>query len=318
MKDRILVTGAGGFIGHHLVKYLKEKGYWVRGVDTEYPKFGKSEADEFIQMNLQELQWSYSSTEGIDKVYQLAAVNGSIEMTTKDKADLVTTNTLINLNIAKTCVENKVKRVYFSSSACVYPIHYQETDDVHPLVEEDSYPANPDSEYGWEKLFSERLWRSYEEDYGIQVRIGRYFNVYGPESLIDTKRSKAPMALTRKVLEAGEGGDVYIWGNGGQKRSFVYIDDCVKATHMMMESEIHEPVNIGTEDLVSIDDLVDIISEIEGIKVNKKHQLDKVQGVRTRHANFSRAYNTLGWKKETSMKEGMTAINKFAHKELKI
>ena len=318
MKDRVLVSGSSGFIGHHLVRFLKDKGYWVRGVDIVKPEYSTSEADEFIIADLTKPEEANRATLGIDKLYQLAAVNGSIEMTTTDKADLVTTNALINLNLAKSCIENRFKRVFFSSSACVYPIHYQSTDEVHPLKEEDSYPADPDSEYGWEKLFSERLWRSYEEDYGLEVRIGRYFNVYGHETHLDTTRSKAPMALTRKVLEAGDGGDVYIWGDGNQKRSFVYIDDCVRATYMMMESDIHEPVNIGTEDLVKINELVDIIADIEGVKVNKIHQMDKVQGVRTRHADFSRAYKELKWEKKTSMKEGMTVINKFAHKELKI
>lgn len=315
--ERILVCGSGGFIGHHLVNNLKARGYWVRGIDLEAPKY-TTVADEFIVGDLTNAEEAYMATLDIDKVYQLAAVNGSIELTTTDKANLVTTNALINLNLAKACIQNKVQRVYFSSSACVYPIHYQETDEIHPLKEEDAYPARPDSEYGWEKLFSERLWRSYEEDYGLQVRIGRYFNVYGPETHLDTTKSKAPMALTRKVLEAGDGGTVDIWGDGEQKRSFVYIDDCVRATYMMMESDIHEPVNIGTEDLVKINELVDIIAKIEGVSIKKNHQLDKVQGVRTRHADFSRAYNQLGWKKQVSMEEGMRAINEFAHKELKI
>ena len=316
---RCVLTGAGGFITHHLARYLKKKGYWVRGVDLEKPHFSSpAEMDEFWVMDLRNPEACDFACRGIDWAYNLAALNGSIELTTANQAELLHNNVLVNANMAEACWKNGVTRAYYASSACVYPIHFQDTDEVHQLVEEDVDPAHPDTEYGWEKLFSEHIWKAYEHDRGLEVRISRFFNIYGPESLIDTLKSKAPMALTRKVIEAGDGGTVEVWGDGKQRRSFCYIDDCVEAIDKLMESDVNTPVNIGTEDLMEIDQLVDIAAEIEGIKVNKVHQLNKTQGVRTRHADFSKAENLLGWKKKTEMVDGMREINKFAHKILGI
>lgn len=314
---RVLISGSGGFIGHHLARYLKKKGCWVRGVDIELPQFSSTdEFNEFLQLDLTDLSNCKKATWGIDWVYNLAALNGSIELTTTNKADLVHNNALININMADACMYSSVKRVLFSSSACVYPIHYQDTDKIHALKEEDAYPSNPDSEYGWEKLFSERLWTSYMEDKGLDIRLARFINIYGPECLIDTLRSKAPMALTRKVIEAGEGGEVKIWGDGKQKRTFCYIDDLVEGIEMLMNSNITEPVNIGSDELMSINELVDLAADIEGLtKFKKIYQLDKVQGVRTRHPDLSKIYS-LGWKRKVSMRDGMTKVNEFAHKIL--
>ena len=314
---KVLVTGSSGFIGHHLCRYLKKKGYWVRGVDIEMPNWQKEgDMDEFYLMDLKDPLACDEVTRDIDRVYNLAAMNGSIEMTTTNRAELVHNNALINLNMAEACYKNKVKRVFYSSSACVYPIGLQATNKVHYLCEEDAYPSNPDSEYGWEKLFSERVWQNYALDRGLEVRIARFINVYGPECLIDTLRSKAPMALTRKVIEAGEGGEVKVWGDGGQKRTFCYIDDLLEGIDKLMESDVTEPVNLGSDHLISIDELVDIISEIEGISIKKVHQLDKVQGVRVRQADLDKARELLGWDNKIDIKDGLRVVNKFVHEEL--
>ena len=314
---KVLVTGSSGFIGHHLCRYLKKKGYWVRGVDIEMPNWQKEgDMDEFYLMDLKDPLACDEVTRDIDRVYNLAAMNGSIEMTTTNRAELVHNNALVNLNVAEACHKNKVKRIFYSSSACVYPIGLQATNKVHYLCEEDAYPSNPDSEYGWEKLFSERVWQNYALDRGLEVRIARFINVYGPECLIDTLRSKAPMALTRKVIEAGEGGEVKVWGDGGQKRTFCYIDDLLEGIDKLMESDVTEPVNLGSDHLISIDELVDIISEIEGISIKKVHQLDKVQGVRVRQADLDKARELLGWDNKIDIKDGLRVVNKFVHEEL--
>lgn len=315
---KILVTGGGGFIGHWLGRYLKKKNYWVRCVDLVPPMFSsKSEFDEFHLCDLRNMRNCVKETKGIDWVYNLAALNGSIELTTNNKAELVHNNALINLNMAEACWKNKVKRIFFSSSACVYPIHYQNTNKIHALKESDVDPAHPDTEYGWEKLFSEHVWMDYMQDRGLEVRIARFINIYGPECLIDTLKSKAPMALTRKVIEAGNGGEVNIWGDGKQKRTFCYISDLLEGIDKLMNSNIREPINLGSDDLYSIDELVDLIADIEKVKIKKIHQLNKVQGVRVRQADLSKAETLLGWKRRVPIYKGLKEINKFTHKMLR-
>jgi len=317
-KENILVTGAGGFIGHHLARFLKDKGYWVRGVDIVEPQYSSlTDFHEFKLLDLRDFRNCIEAMEGVDKVYALAALNGSIEYTTTERAVIVRDNTTININTAESAVRSKVKRVFYSSSACVYPIWKQMEGNIVELREEDAYPAMPDSEYGWEKIYSERMYKSYEKDFGLQVRIARFFNIYGPECLIDTLRSKAPMALTKKVIVAGNGGSVEIWGDGKQIRSFCYIDDCCEGIWKIMESEITDPVNIGTSDHVSINDLVDIIAKIEKIKIKKVFQPNKIQGVRARLCDFSKAERLLGWKRKVTMEKGLSEINKFVHQQLK-
>jgi len=294
---KILITGSEGFIGHHLIRYLKDKGHEVTGVDME--------------SDLRNFDNALKATKGVEWVFNLAALNGSIEFTTNNHAELVHNNALVNLNIAEACYQNGVKRVFYSSSACVYPRHYQETNEEHALVEEDVAPADPDTEYGWEKLFSEHVYKSYAMDRGLEIRIARFINIYGPECLVDTLKSKAPMALTKKVIDAGEGGDVYIWGDGNQKRTFCYITDLLEGIYLLMQSDISEPINLGSDELYSINELVDLIADIEGVKVNKVHQLDKVQGVRVRQADLTKAETLLGWKRKVSMREGLTEVNKY-------
>ena len=315
-KEKVVITGGGGFIGHHLARYLRNKGYWVRGVDIVEPQFSSlTDFDEFLILDLRDFRNCIEALSGMEKVYALAALNGSIEFTTNVKAPIIRDNHRINANTAEAAVRVGVKRLFYSSSACVYPIDLQ-GEKPTPLKEEHAYPANPDSEYGWEKLFSERMYKSFEEELGLELRIARFFNVYGPECLIDTLKSKAPMALTKKVIEAEDGGEVKIWGDGKQVRSFLYIDDCVEGIYKLMNSDIKEPVNLGTEDHLSINDLVDIIAEIEGKKIKKIHQLNKIQGVRNRLCDFSKAKKLLKWERKVLPKEGMTKINHFVRKEL--
>jgi nucleoside-diphosphate-sugar epimerase len=294
--EKCLVTGSAGFIGHHLVRFLKAKGHEVREADME--------------SDLRIFDNALKATKGIDWVFNLAALNGSIEFTTNNHAELIHNNALVNLNVAEASHQNKVKRCFYSSSACVYPMNLQDTDEIHALVEEDVDPARPDTEYGWEKLFSEHVWLSFAKDYGMEVRIARFINIYGPECLVDTLKSKAPMALTKKVIDAGDGGEVLVWGDGGQKRTFCYITDLLEGIYMLMKSDIKEPVNLGSDDLYSINELVDMIAEIEGIKVKKVPQLDKVQGVRVRQANLGRAYK-MGWSRKVGIKEGLKEVNKY-------
>lgn len=295
---KILVTGHKGFIGHHLVRFLKAKGHDVTGADMEN--------------DLRVFSNALNVTKGIEWVFNLAALNGSIEFTTNNHAELIHNNATVNLNMAEACYQNGVKRVLYTSSACVYPTNLQSTDAVHYLKEEDAYPADPDTEYGWEKLFSEHVWKSYEQDRGLEVRISRFFNIYGEEALCDTLLSKVPMAMTKKVIDAGEGGDVYVWGDGKQKREFCHIDDCVEALWILMNSNCNTPVNIGTDDLLEINDLTDLIADIEGIKVNKINQLDKVQGVRVRKCDDTKM-RSLGWKPQVSLRDGLTRLNKYVH-----
>lgn len=316
-KQQVLITGASGFIGHHLGRYLKKKGYFIRGVDIKYPQFSKlNDFNEFKVLDLRDFKNSMKAAEGIDKIYALASQNGSIEYITESNASVVHDNALININTAEAAIKSKVKRLFFSSSACVYPVKKQTTTKSAPLKEDDVYPANPDSEYGWEKLFSERMYKSYEKDHGLQVRIARFFNIYGPECAIDILRSKAPVALTKKVIEAGNNGKVEIWGDGKQVRSFCYITDCVEAIFQLMESPITEPINIGTSDHLNIDELIDIICKIENVKVRKIYQPDKIQGVRGRFCDYTKAKNLLGWAPKITPFQGMKEINKFIHKQL--
>lgn len=315
-NEKILVTGAGGFIGHHLVRFLKKKGYWVRGVDIKHPEFSKPEGDEFLLLDLRDLKNCLKATNKIDKVYNLAANMGGIGFITSVNADVVRDNVLINSNMAEASKVNKVKRLHFSSSACIYPTFKQEDPKVMALKESDAYPADPDNEYGWEKLFSERLFQSYRKDYGLEIRITRYHNIFGPEGTYEGGREKAPAALCRKVALAKDGDIIEIWGDGEQTRSFCYVDDCLEGTYKLMESNYKESLNIGSDRLVTINQLVDIISNIAGKKLKKKYQLDKPQGVRGRNSDNTLCKKILKWEPRISLEKGFEKNYKWIYDQL--
>jgi len=314
---KILVTGAGGFIGHHLVKRLKKEGHWVRGVDLKYPEFEETQADEFELLDLRHWANCLQATRGIDQVYNLAADMGGIGYITVYHADIARNNILINTHMLEASRINCIKKFLFSSSACVYPQYRQNDADVTPLKEEDAYPADPERGYGWEKLYTEQLCQYYWEDFQFETRIVRFHNVYGPLGTYDGGKEKAPAAICRKVALANDGDEIEIWGDGKQTRSFMYIDDCIEGLIKLMNSNYRDPLNLGTDRMVTVDELVDIIADIAGKKLIKRHNLTKPQGVRGRNSDNTRLRQVLQWEPATSLEDGLAITYGWIENELK-
>ncbi|MBB4370451.1 nucleoside-diphosphate-sugar epimerase [Bradyrhizobium sp. cir1] len=305
-KDaKVLVTGAGGFIGHHLVKYLVRRGYAVRGVDIKAPEYEATEADEFVIADLRKSSECMKATAGIEEVYHLAADMGGIGYISASHAGIAINNTLINAHTLRAARENGVKRFLFSSSACVYPQYLQESPDVVPLREEDAFPAQPEEGYGLEKLYMEKLCQYFMDDWGFVTRVVRFHNVYGPLGTYDGGREKAPAAISRKVAALPDHSEIEIWGDGKQTRSFMYIDDCVEGIFRIMRSDYSAPLNLGTDELVSVDGLVDIICDIAGKTLVKRHDPSRPQGVRGRNSDNSRLRSVLGWEPSTPLRVGL-------------
>ena len=305
---RALVCGAGGFIGGHLVKYLKEKGYWVHGVDLKYNEYHDVHeiADKFTIGDLRDIEVVRNVvTEGVDEIYQLAADMGGagFVFTGANDADIMHNSALINLNVAKEAVVKSAGKVFYSSSACMYPEHNQLDPDNPNCTEDSAYPANPDSEYGWEKLFSERLFLAFMRNHGLQVRIARFHNIFGPQGTWQGGREKAPAALCRKVAACEDGGTIDVWGDGLQTRSFLYVDECVDAIHRLMQSDFTGPVNIGSEEMISINEFIDMISGIAGKTVNKNH-IPSPEGVRGRNSDNTLYREKIGWEVSQPLIEG--------------
>src|SRR5580700_6460628 len=305
-KSRILVTGAGGFIGHHLVKRLKAEGNWVRGADIKVPEYEPSVADEFEVLDLRKYENCLLATRGgVDQVYNLAADMGGIGYITAYLADISRNNILINVHMLEASRQNAIKRFLFSSSACVYAQNKQKSADVTPLREEDAYPAEPEPGYGWEKLFAEEMCNYYRHDYGFQTYSVRFHNVYGPLGTYDGGKEKAPAAISRKIALAHDGGEIEVWGDGEQTRSFMYVDDCVEGLIRIMASDYREALNLGTDELVSINQLVEMVASAAGKRINKRHNLSGPQGVRGRNSDNSRTREVLGWEPSISLHHGL-------------
>jgi len=312
MQKRILVCGAGGFIGGHLVKRLKKVGHWVRGVDLKHNEFSHSPADDFIIGDLRDANVVHSVLADIDEVYQLAADMGGAGyiFTGEHDAAVMHNSATINLNILEIGREAGIKKYFYSSSACIYPA-YNQTDPDNPNCSEDSaYPAAPDSEYGWEKLFSERLYASYQRNYGIEIHVARFHNIFGPEGTWCGGREKAPAAICRKVAETRKGGEIEIWGDGKQTRSFLYIDECVEGVRRLMESDFAGPVNIGSDEMVTINQLSEMAMDIAGKRLRIRH-IDGPLGVRGRNSENRLIRQKLGWAPSAALRSGLEVTYKW-------
>jgi nucleoside-diphosphate-sugar epimerase len=314
---RVLVTGSGGFIGHHLTTYLKSLGYWVRGVDLKHPEFEPSPADEYKLLDLRDPANALSATHGVHEVYNLAANMGGIGFIENNKAVIMHDNVLINVHMLEAARVNRVQRYLYTSSACVYPGYRQQSAEVTPLREEDAYPADPEDGYGWEKLFSERQCRHYLEDFGLDVRVVRFHNIFGPLGTYDGGREKSPAAICRKVALAADNGDIEVWGDGEQTRSYCYIDDCVEGIYRLMRSDFRDPLNLGQDRLITVNQLVDIVAGIAGKRIRKRYNPTAPQGVRGRNSDNTRLREVLGWEPQISLEEGLSRTYRWIEDQLR-
>jgi GDP-D-mannose 3', 5'-epimerase len=318
-NSRILVTGAGGFIGHHLVTFLKKRGYWVRGVDLKHPEFCPSDADDFEILDLRRRDDCLQATSNVDAVYALAADMGGMGFISCNHARILFNNSLINLQTLEAARVNGVNRYLNTSSACVYPEYRQLTTNVEPLKESDAYPAEPQDAYGWEKLITEQLCTHYRKDYGMETRIVRFHNIFGPYGTWEGGREKAPAALCRKVAIAKLTGnsEIDIWGDGEQTRSFCFIDDCILGIHKLMSSTFDEPLNLGQDRMVSINQLADIIADIANVEIKKKH-IPGPQGVRGRNSDNTLLKQVLGWTPQISLEEGLAKTYGWIEQQVQV
>ena len=316
---KALVCGAGGFIGSHLVRRLKKEGYWVRGVDLKYPEFSPTQADDFVIGDLRDqLICRHITDQYFDEVYQLAADMGGAGFifTGDNDADIMHNSALVNLNMLEACHKRNTKKIFYSSSACIYPEHNQMDPDNPNCAEDSAYPANPDSEYGWEKLFSERMYLAFHRNYGMEVRIARFHNIFGPEGTWKGGREKAPAAICRKVSQAKDGGEIEIWGDGKQTRSFLYIDECLNGVRRLMKSDFLGPVNIGSEEMVTINELVCVIMDIAGKKLVIKH-IHGPLGVKGRNSDNNLIKKELNWAPNYLLKKGLVNTYSWIEEQVK-
>ena len=315
---KVLVTGAGGFIGYHLTNFLKDRGYWVRGVDLKKPEYGTTRADEFELLDLRRWENCLKATAGVDEVFALAADMGGMGFISSHHAEILHNNSLINIHTLDAARENGVKRYLYTSSACIYPEFKQTDTNVVPLKEDDAYPAQPQDAYGWEKLIAERLCLHYGEEYDIETRIVRFHNIFGERGTWDGGREKAPAAMCRKIAIAKLIGnhEIEIWGDGEQTRSFCHVDDCVNGIYKLMRSDHREPLNLGQDRMVTINELADMVASAAGIEITKKH-IDGPQGVRGRNSDNTRLREVLGWEPEISLEDGLARTYEWIEEQVR-
>ena len=317
--EKILVTGAGGFIGIHLAKQLYENNYDVRAVDIKWDGYTPEPYyTEKLTMDLRVAENCRKATEGIDHVFHLAANMGGIGFITEVGAEIMHDNVLMNANMLQASLNNNIERFFFSSSACIYPTYRQEDSDISGLKEEDAYPADPDDFYGWEKLYTEKMCEAYQRDYDLEVRVARFHNIYGPEGTYEGGREKSPAALCRKVAQTSNPGIIEIWGDGKQSRSYCYIDDCLKGILRLMKSDFDQPLNIGSDRLITINELADLIIDISGKNIEKKYDLSAPQGVRGRNADLTLIKKILGWEPQILLEKGLKETYNWINEQVNI